>query len=374
MDFKIRVNQFTDGATGHTNITLIGPSGQSYTYGANVSPSAGVQNEHAQTMIRISNNPSAYSYSDVVVSESTFNRVLEFAQAADAGNNSYSIFCNNCVDFVDRALVVGGGERFSAHQYFKDGTLLDAYSKLSEYVCDPGNVSAWSTGGSIGLKQGDQFMHGISESLGSGKLYQGPNFFEFFNNLKNLLGASSADAEVKANEDYVYENAPTPLIVDLNGDGARTISAHESQVFFDTVGDGIARKTGWVDQADAFLVQDSNSNGAIDDITELFGGSGRAAGFKKLATLDSNSDGYITASDSAYDTLLLWKDSNSDGISNPDELILLAEIGLTSIDLAYETVNIYDNGNFIGETSTVTIAGQSAQIGDAYLSHAYAYA
>ena len=373
MSYVIRVNQFTDGYTGHTNVTFMGTNSPAQTYGANLSPSVGVQDEHAQTMIRIANNPSAYSYKDVVVSEEYFNRTLSFAQAADAGNNSYSIFCNNCVDFVDQALTVSGAERFSSHQYFKDGTMLDLYAKVSAMVCDPQMVYGdWAVGANTYVKPELAYMNSAVLFHKGTYFAQGPSTFHLYDELKSKLGISSWDDEVETNKNYVYENAPTPLIVDLNGDGVNTISLEASQVFFDTIGDGVARKTGWVDAHDAFLVQDVNANGLIEDVNELFGGSGRSAGFKKLALLDSNNDGFITAQDEDFLTLLLWQDSNSDGISQVHELKSLNDWGLTSIDLAFQETQIFNNHNFIGEISTVILDGQQAKIGDAYLSIEYA--
>jgi len=357
------------GATGHTNITLTSRDGTSYTYGANLAPSVGVQDEHALTLARIASNPSAYSYSDITISESTFNSILAFAQTADAGNNSYSIFCNNCVDFVDRALTFTGAERFSSHQYLRDGTLLDVYAKLTAYVCDPENVSGWAHNYGRHLDRGDEYMRGVIEDRTGVRLgIDSFSFFHAFNALKEILGISSWDDEVQDNEIHVLNNADTPLIIDLNHDGVKTISLENSSVLFDIIGDGVQRKTGWIDQNDGFLVQDSNSNGLIDNIHEMFGGSGRAAGFNKLSLLDSNQDGFITLQDSGFTSLLIWQDANSDGTSQPSELATLEDWEISSIDLSYETTAIYDNGNFIGEVSTVIIGGSTTVIGDTYFS------
>jgi hypothetical protein len=68
------------------------------------------------------------------------------------------------------------------------------------------------------------------------------------------------------------KNPPvSPLIVDLNGDGVKTISLTDTGVYFDLDKDGFAQRTAWVSPQDGLLALDRNANGRIDDIGELFG-------------------------------------------------------------------------------------------------------
>jgi hypothetical protein len=90
----------------------------------------------------------------------------------------------------------------------------------------------------------------------------------------------------------------------------------------------------------------------IDSGAELFGNftsqpstnrKGGANGFLALAVFDQprnggNGDGQISAEDSVYSDLRVWIDSNHDGISQPDELKTLAELGIRALSLRY-TVN-----------------------------------
>ena len=61
-----------------------------------------------------------------------------------------------------------------------------------------------------------------------------------------------------------------PVILDLNGDGVRTVSKDQSHVAFDVDHSGYVKNTGWVDRADGLLVLDRNDNGTVDDGSELF--------------------------------------------------------------------------------------------------------
>ena len=67
-----------------------------------------------------------------------------------------------------------------------------------------------------------------------------------------------------------YPTTPSPIILDLNGDGVTTVNVDEG-VYFDHGGDRFAEKTGWVSSEDALLTWDRNGNGIIDDGGELFG-------------------------------------------------------------------------------------------------------
>lgn len=137
----------------------------------------------------------------------------------------------------------------------------------------------------------------------------------------------------------------SPIIVDTARDGYHLTSA-EDGVLFDLDANGTPELTAWTraESDDAFLAMDRNGNGRIDDGTELFGnhtpGSPDAAalnGFEALRTLHSPAygastlDRSIDAGDAAFGRLLLWRDANHNGISEPDELmpanVLLAAIG-----------------------------------------------
>ncbi len=131
-------------------------------------------------------------------------------------------------------------------------------------------------------------------------------------------------------------NWSDPLAVDLDGTGdIETLPA--DSVYFDIDADGMAEAVSWISSGDGWLAIDSNENGKIDGVGELFGSDG-TGGFAALAALDTNADGKIDAQDAAYSQLVVWQDKNSDGVSQAGELLSIAddlfirEVSLTHVN------------------------------------------
>jgi hypothetical protein len=177
-------------------------------------------------------------------------------------------------------------------------------------------------------------------------------------NLQRVCGMLPADWQTFQDECWYSEGTPlgspycecrynnSPIIIDTTGNGFHLTSA-VAGVSFNIGGKG-SRQIAWTEAAsdDAFLVLDRNGNGAIDDGTELFGNhtpqppSPTPNGFLALAVYDKpedggNADGIIDGRDAMFESLRLWKDLNHNGVSEPEELFRLPELGITSISLDY---------------------------------------
>lgn len=168
-----------------------------------------------------------------------------------------------------------------------------------------------------------------------------------------------------------------PLIVDTNRNGYELTDVSRG-VLFDLDADGSPERVAWTaeDSDDGFIVMDRNGNGRIDNGSELFGnhtpayGNSRettANGFDALRFLESPAygvsqrDNVIDVADAAFVRLMLWRDRNHNGISEPDELDPLSETGLRAIHTEYRTSGrrdhfgnrfrqrakgVWDNGEF----------------------------
>ncbi|MGL4965432.1 MAG: calcium-binding protein, partial [Inquilinus sp.] len=157
-----------------------------------------------------------------------------------------------------------------------------------------------------------------------------------------------------------------PLVLDFNDNGSTSKALTAGSVYFDSNGDGIKERSGWIEQGDALLAIDRNHNGRIDNGTELFGNA-QTPGFDALTGYDSNRDGYITSADVEYANILLWFDNNLNGVTDIGELINLSDAGVTRISLAATDVDVNENGNYKSRVSNFeTIDGKEHQIAELF--------
>ena len=139
----------------------------------------------------------------------------------------------------------------------------------------------------------------------------------------------------------------SPIVVDLAGDGFDLTNV-AAGVRFDLKPDGYRERLAWTtaESDDGWLALDRNMNGLVDDGSELFGNftsqpsSPAPNGFIALAVFDGaaaggNSDGWIDEKDSVYSQLLLWRDVNHDGLSQPSEFSDLAGAGISGLSVQY---------------------------------------
>ena len=177
-----------------------------------------------------------------------------------------------------------------------------------------------------------------------------------------------------------------PLIVDTARDGYKLTSV-ENGVRFDLNADGVPEQVAWTrrESDDAFLALDRNGNGRIDDGSELFGNHTPTGpetpeittpnGFEALKFVETPSYGrsernsVITARDAAFSQLVLWRDVNHNGLSEPEELQPVSESGLEAINTEYKNSKRVDkHGNEFRQRSRVLWKdGQYDHIFDVWL-------
>jgi hypothetical protein len=174
----------------------------------------------------------------------------------------------------------------------------------------------------------------------------------------NLVGSLSSTGEVWQWQqgalcvpDVPDKPPPTdcPVIIDLDDQGFQ-LTGLENPVWFDLDASGQPEEIGWTAPGvrDGFLCLDRNHDGAITDGRELFGqvtplanGQPAKIGYAALAELDrqdlgGNGDGFVGPEDAGFKDLCVWVDTNHDGVSQPGEILTLAQAGI--VRLAYDYV------------------------------------
>ena len=121
-----------------------------------------------------------------------------------------------------------------------------------------------------------------------------------------------------------------PIVLDLGTPGI-SFTSLSNGVSFDINGDGVPDQVAWTAGNDGILAYDVNGSGTIENGNELFtpnfAGGNYASGLAALASLDSNGDGVINSADADFGKLLVWQDTNHDGIADAGELSSLADHG-----------------------------------------------
>ena len=115
-----------------------------------------------------------------------------------------------------------------------------------------------------------------------------------------------------------------PLVISLDG----TMPTLSSKTFsFDIDSDGKSDQISQLNATSGFLVLDKNSNGVIDNGSELFG-TKSGDGFADLSRYDDDQNGWIDENDAIFNKLRIWKKSEG-----KDELIALGEVGVGALFL-----------------------------------------
>ena len=119
-----------------------------------------------------------------------------------------------------------------------------------------------------------------------------------------------------------------PLVFSFDG---RMPSLSTQTFSFDIDSDGKPDQISQLQAGSAFLALDKNSNGIIDNGSELFG-TQSGDGFADLKAYDEDKNGWIDENDVIFDKLRIWQKSDGE-----DRLIGLGQIGIGAIFLGNTT-------------------------------------
>ncbi len=116
-----------------------------------------------------------------------------------------------------------------------------------------------------------------------------------------------------------------PLVINFDGKAAQLT---DSKFSFDLNSDGDPEQISFVQPGSGFLVLDRDSDGKIDQGTDLFG-PGSGDGFTELAQYDADSNGWIDEGDPIFSKLRIW---SRDARGN-DSISTLSDKGVGAIYL-----------------------------------------
>jgi hypothetical protein len=128
--------------------------------------------------------------------------------------------------------------------------------------------------------------------------------------------------------------AITPIIFSFEKHaGLADLLAPGSKVSFDLDGDGEARLWPWVKPTTGFLVWDPDRNGRINSGRQMFGSVSWwlffSDGYHALDALDDNRDRRLSGSE--LDGISVWFDRNSNGRSEPGEVVPVQDVQVAAI-------------------------------------------
>ena len=130
----------------------------------------------------------------------------------------------------------------------------------------------------------------------------------------------------------------TPVAIPLeSGLTAHDFRDEDASVVFDADGSGIAKRWTWITPRAGWLVSDIRREGRIESGLQLFGNVTWwmfwTNGYEPLGALDDNGDGRIDGTE--LDGLSIWRDANSNGISERGEVRPVAAWQIVSLSPSF---------------------------------------
>ncbi len=126
----------------------------------------------------------------------------------------------------------------------------------------------------------------------------------------------------------------TPILIPLEANtGFNDLVEQKASVDFDLDGSGFKRKWAWITPKAGWLVFDAERTGCVESALQMFGNVTFwifwPNGYEALSALDDNGDGVLSGAE--LRGLAIWNDRNSDGVSDPGEVIPVEELGIEVI-------------------------------------------
>ena len=331
--YAVQFHSYTGSSIGHINFSITDENGNISVYGGNRDKRKSVVNDEVSSYY-INKSTDRIDSNVIYIDQNHYDAIMDFVRTLQAMNDSYLYnplpqtidFSNgwNCAEFAQAIYdIAGQGEcGASVLALFSD----DARSQMS-----------------LGVYKSLYLLadENSKRNLNLIKKFTDPkNLFTLYPSIPNPdpslfgkvpLGIRGAQG---AFDGALGAFSPSdPLILDLNGDGVQTTALSASSTFFDVDNDGFAERTEWASANDGMLAIDTNGNGTIDNVSELFGDDTAANGIAKLKNYDLNGDNVIDANDAVYAQLKIWQDANQNGVTDDGELKSLAEWNIVSIGL-----------------------------------------
>ncbi|MBB4640571.1 calcium-binding protein [Rhizorhapis suberifaciens] len=165
-----------------------------------------------------------------------------------------------------------------------------------------------------------------------------------------------------------------PILLDLDGNGVRTLSLSQSAASFDFDGDGKRERTSWFASGDGMLFLDRDGDGTVSNAGEfsfINDVTGARSDLEGLRAFDSNGDGLLSAADDRFAEFRVWGD-NGNGTAQTSEILTLEAAGIMSISLfgiAVETVTSLDDVIKLNTGNYVRADGTTGELLDVALTY-----
>ncbi len=183
--------------------------------------------------------------------------------------------------------------------------------------------------------QAGRWLGGPQPRIGPGICFSEETIRYLLNCLDPVADAAEiADLKQRQAKVATLPRAITPILVPATAERelARLVNP-VAGVSFDLDGSGQPRRWGWIQDNASWLVWDPGETGQITSGLQLVGGVTFwifwRDGYEVLDALDDNGDGQLDGTE--LEGFALWRDRNSDGQSDPQEVTPVSRAGLREL-------------------------------------------